>query len=95
MRGARARDGSPHQGRTVKLTYYPAVYLHQTVNGVNATTQLASLKGAESWKRDTFIEEGGWVTLPGVEKPVTGAASLCAQQLLDGMLPLKPSGATG
>jgi hypothetical protein len=48
----------------------------------DATAQLAALKSSDSWKRDTFIESGGWATLTGMEKPVAGAASLCVQQLM-------------
>jgi hypothetical protein len=52
--------------------------------GADATTQLASLKGTSSWSQDRFIEDGGWVTLPGGTAPVTGAAALCARRLIDG-----------
>lgn len=44
---------------------------------------LASLARTDSWKRGDFIEKGGWLTLPGIEKPVSGAADLCAKRLTD------------
>lgn len=44
---------------------------------------LASLARTDSWKRGDFIEKGGWLTLPGIDKPVSGAADLCAQRLTD------------
>jgi hypothetical protein len=49
--------------------------------GADATAQLAALKNSDTWKRDSFIESGGWATMAG-DKPVAGAATLCAQQLL-------------
>ena len=50
---------------------------------------LASLARTDSWKRGDFIEKGGWLTLPGIEKPVSGAADLCAKRLTDAI----PTGA--
>jgi hypothetical protein len=49
----------------------------------DAPAKLVSLKAVDSWKRSQVIEEGGWVTLPGTEKPVAEAAELCAKRLVD------------
>jgi len=48
----------------------------------DAAAQLASLKKTESWQRSDFIDKGGWTKVPGQDKPVDGAADLCAQQLM-------------
>ena len=53
----------------------------------DATATLAALKNSDSWKRDEFIAAGGWATIAGIEKPVDGAAALCAQRLLGATLP--------
>jgi hypothetical protein len=58
------------------------VCVERFAKGPDATAQLAALKGSDSWKRDTFIEAGGWATLAGMKEPVAGAASLCVQQLM-------------
>ncbi len=65
------------------------VCVDRFVKGPDAVAQLASLKGSDSWKRDSFIDAGGWTTLAGMDKPVSGAAILCVQQLL---APVKTSG---
>jgi alpha/beta superfamily hydrolase len=59
-----------------------SVCVERFAKGPDAPAQLAALKGSESWKRDTFIEAGGWATLAGMDKPVAGAASLCVQELM-------------
>jgi hypothetical protein len=59
-----------------------AVCVERFQKGPDATAQLAALQQSDTWKRDTFIESGGWATLAGMEKPVAGAASLCVQQLM-------------
>jgi hypothetical protein len=66
-----------------------SVCVERFAKGPDATAQLAALKSSDSWKRDTFIESGGWATLAGMEKPVSGAASLCVKQL---MAPVKTTG---
>jgi hypothetical protein len=52
----------------------------------DARAQLASLKDAgSSWRRENFIEDGGWATVSGEE--YDDAAELCAEQLLAAELP--------
>lgn len=59
----------------------------------DAGDQLARLKAASLWERDDFIEKGGWATPAGFERPVAGAADLCADQLAEMTLPLKDAAA--
>jgi hypothetical protein len=49
----------------------------------DAQVQLTALKASNSWGRDTIIEKGGWVALPGVKESVSGAADKCAQRLVE------------
>ena len=60
--------------------------------GTDAAVNLASLKATESWTRSDFLEKGGWVTLAGMNKPIDGAANLCAQRLMAVAPPEKVSG---
>jgi hypothetical protein len=64
-----------------------AVCVTQFDRGTDKTAMLASLARTDSWKRADFIEKGGWVTLPGIDKAVSGAADLCAKQLTDAIVP--------
>jgi len=52
-------------------------------NGPDAQAQMAELKKSESYERGDLIKKNGWATMPGSKDPVTGAAALCAQQLVD------------
>jgi hypothetical protein len=92
VKGGTAQDMASTAATAARAELVAAVCLHSFSNGPDATTKLASLKGTDSWRRDTFIEEGGWVTMPGGTKPVAGAARLCAQQLIDAKPPAKVSG---
>jgi hypothetical protein len=41
-----------------------------------ATT--VALNATDSWKRDTFVEKGGWATFPGAAEPNRDVAEACA-----------------
>jgi hypothetical protein len=51
------------------------------ITASNASDNLAKLKGTSSYQRDSFISDGGWVKLAGLNKDVPGAADLCADKL--------------
>ncbi len=72
-----------------------AVCVSRFESGPDAAVNLASLKASKSWSRSTFIEKGGWATLTGTEKPISGAADLCAQRLIDAKPPMKAAGVSG
>ncbi|MBF6616103.1 MAG: hypothetical protein ITG07_05185 [Candidimonas sp.] len=59
----------------------------------DAQYQLTQLQEVDSWKQDSFIEEGGWVTFANMEHPVEGAADLCAEKVLAGNPVAPESGA--
>ena len=40
------------------------------------------LKETSGWKRGDFVEEQGWATMPGEEKPDNKVADECAKQLM-------------
>jgi hypothetical protein len=63
------------------------ICVHRFLAAPDASAQLAEFKKADSWKRDTFVEKGGWVTFAEMKKPVEGAAELCAQQLASAEVP--------
>ncbi|MDM9557390.1 MULTISPECIES: hypothetical protein [Bordetella] len=58
------------------------ICVHRFLAAPDAQAKLAALQSADSWKRDTMIEEGGWVTFGDAKTPVDGAADLCASQLM-------------
>lgn len=52
---------------------------------------LVKLKAENSWSRDNFLADGGWVTLAGISEPVAGAADLCAKTLSELKAPAEAS----
>lgn len=57
------------------------VCVDQFMKAPDAQAKLVSLKAADSWKRESFVSDGGWATLPGMKEPVSDAAEVCAERL--------------
>jgi len=48
----------------------------------NATANLSELnKISYAWDRGTFVEQGGWATMPGAASPDSAVARACAEML--------------
>jgi hypothetical protein len=48
----------------------------------DSTANLVELKKVTSWQQATFVEKGGWATLPGSKSPDTAVARACAELLI-------------
>jgi hypothetical protein len=48
----------------------------------DAAANLALLTTTKSWDRHTFIEKGGWATIPGSTEPDPAVARACAAILV-------------
>jgi hypothetical protein len=47
----------------------------------NAVTNMAELKKVSSYQQGSFIEKGGWATLPGSDAANSAVAQACATML--------------
>jgi hypothetical protein len=48
----------------------------------NATENLSELnKISYVWDRNTFVEKGGWATMPGAASPDSAVARACAEMI--------------
>ena len=63
-------------------TLVAAVCVDRFQAGGDAQAQLAALKLLQSYDRGTFIEKGGWATMPDKAKPTSAAMRLCGDQLV-------------
>ncbi|MEX4010389.1 hypothetical protein [Neoaquamicrobium sediminum] len=48
----------------------------------NAANNLVALKKESAYQQDDFIEDGGWNTVTALDKQVSGASDICADQLI-------------
>jgi dienelactone hydrolase len=79
--GGTAQEMATRAASSARAEVAAAVCAQGFMRGPDATAQLATLRSTDSWKRSAIIEAGGWVTMPGADKPVSGAADLCVQHL--------------
>jgi hypothetical protein len=50
-------------------------------NAAEAAANLAELRKVSSWQRASFVEKGGWATLPGSDSANSAVAQACAKML--------------
>jgi hypothetical protein len=50
-------------------------------NAADVKATLVALNATDSWRRDDFVEKGGWATFPGDSKPNSAVAEACAKVL--------------
>ncbi|HTN64264.1 MAG TPA: hypothetical protein VL147_22365, partial [Devosia sp.] len=48
---------------------------------------MTAFQAESSYSRAKYIADGGWTTLGGQDKPIDGAAKLCAEKLADAEIP--------
>jgi hypothetical protein len=68
-------------GARAQLTAMTCISRFQ--NGPDAIANMTALKGASSYEQRGVIVKGGWVTMPGDSEPVTGAAEICVDKLMN------------
>jgi len=93
--GGSAKEMAENAASTARTDLAATVCVNKFMNAKGAATELATLKQTSSWKREQFIQDGGWTAMPGVEQPVRGAADTCAQRLAEMELPQQTNQASG
>jgi hypothetical protein len=54
------------------------ICVHQFRGQADNAAQLDTLRGMDEWKREDFVQDKGWSTMPGSESPAAGVARECA-----------------
>ena len=80
--GGTASEMAAKASRDAGEQLVASICVNAFVADANAAGNLVSLKEAKVYERDNFIEDGGWIIVPGLEKQITGAADVCAERLL-------------
>ena len=80
--GGSAQTMADVAARDAKAELASAICVEKFLTETSAAENLARLKDQSTYQQDDFIEEGGWVTLVGIDTTVPGAADLCADELV-------------
>jgi len=58
-----------------------SICVAQFLQDPNKEERLKELKATDSWQRDSYVEKGGWATMPGEDSPYSMVADECAKRL--------------
>jgi len=92
--GGTASQQAEQAANAARAELAAVVCVERFVKGAEAGVQLAALKnlGNSTYRQRKFLEDGGWATIAGGERPISGAADLCAKRLVE--LEIPPAEAT-
>jgi hypothetical protein len=80
--GSSVEKVAKERADTAVLAALAPICVDQFRQAANATANLTELKKINfAWDRETFIEKGGWATMPGSEKADSAVAKACAETL--------------
>lgn len=71
-----------------------AICVERFMSAPDAAAQLTALKEESSWNRDSFVEDGGFVSFARVDGTIYGAAEACADTLVEMKAPATEASAT-
>jgi len=81
MTGGTAQKMAEDAAREARAQLASTVCVERFTASDSARTNLVELKETASYKQDDFIADGGWATPAGFDRPIPGAADLCADRL--------------
>jgi hypothetical protein len=75
---ASANRAAQMRAETAVVTALAPICVEQFQQSSNSADQLAQLIAINSWDQRSYIEDRGWATMPGSDKPYSGVARACA-----------------
>jgi hypothetical protein len=81
MLGGTATKMANEAGRTAVITALAPICVDKFQRATNATENLVTLRKTASYEQGTFVEKGGWATLPGSDASNYAVAQACANML--------------
>lgn len=84
MLGSTAQSLAQSSATSAVVTALVPICVAQFQQGSDAPAKLVELRKANSWEQSTFVEKGGWASMPGNGPgTVSGVAQACATALRD------------
>ena len=76
-----ARLMAKQQSEAAVVAVLAPICVEQFQKQTDSVAKLAALKATAAYNQADFIEEGGWATMAGSDKPTPGTARACAEML--------------
>jgi len=80
--GSTAKEQAQRSASSAVVTALAPICVDMFQLASDSTANLLELKKVSSWQQATFVEKGGWATLPGSKTPDTAVARACAELLI-------------
>jgi hypothetical protein len=81
MLGSTAEQMAKERAQTEVVSVLAPICVEKFQRQTDAATKLIEFKKSSSWDRRSFIEKGGWATMPGTDAPNLAVATACAERL--------------
>ncbi len=75
--GGTAQEMTQEARRNLAATFC----VNRFMADANAGSHYTEFMETSDWQRDEFIHDGGWATMPTLDRPLAGIADLCADKL--------------
>jgi hypothetical protein len=79
--GGTARKGSERDVKDATIAALAPICVDKFQSNADAATNMSTLKKISPWQQASFIEKGGWATMPGATSSDIGVAQACAELL--------------
>lgn len=81
MLGGTATQMSEKSARTAIVRVLAPICVDNFQRAAGASASLSEMKKVSTWQQGSFIEKGGWATMPGTTSPDSTVAQACAELL--------------
>jgi len=79
--GSTAERMATQRAQTAVVGVLAPICVEKFQHQADAATILIEFNKVSSWNRRSFVEKGGWATMPGTDTPNSAVASACAEGL--------------
>ena len=79
--GSTAKEQAQKSANSAVVTALAPICVDKFQLAADSPANLVELKKVSSWQQATFVEKGGWATLPGSKTPDSAVARACADLL--------------
>jgi hypothetical protein len=81
--GSTAKQLADKSASSAVIAALAPICVDKFQHAAGAEANLAELKKVSSWQQTSFVEKGGWATLPGSDVANSSVARACADMLGD------------
>jgi hypothetical protein len=80
--GSTAKELAQKSANSAAVAALAPICVDKFQLAADSPANMVELKKVSSWQQATFVEKGGWATLPGSKTPDTAVARACAELLI-------------